>query len=497
MVVAGDMLFGHNFDIGQVCNYFKLKKGDLAIYYELPESESTEQRGIVEIDVPTGRITKFIEKPQSHETTSRLASPVFYCLQRDSLKLVSEYTDQHTNKTKRALGMFMAWLVTKRTVYGMKLPTRFQLIGQVTLADYEKWISWFKQKQLQSTEQASPITFRIYARIGLMGNPSDGFFGKTISFSIANFWAEVTIVESSKLKLIPHPLNDPTEFGSLSDLYGVSRKEGYLGGLRLLQATCKQFYQYCAEHGIALARKNFTLTYDTNIPRQVGLAGSSAIITSTLKCLMKFYNLSEIDMPLPLQPNFVLGVETTELYIQAGLQDRVIQVYEGLVCMDFDRETMEKQKHGTYERLNPCKLPPLWLAYLSDPSDSGKMHSTVKERWIKGDQEVLDAMKQFANLTDQSRTAIEEQNFKQLSTLINKNFDTRRRIYGDQALGEDNLEMVEIARAHGSCGKFAGSGGAVFGICSDADKKLEMKKVFQQKGYVFCDVQVYSPVQQK
>ncbi len=32
------------------------------------------------------------------------------------------------------------------------------------------------------------------------------------------------------------------------------------------------------------------------------------------------------DMPLPLQPNFVLGVETTELYIQAGLQDRVIQV---------------------------------------------------------------------------------------------------------------------------------------------------------------------------
>ena len=55
---------------------------------------------------------------------------------------------------------------------------------------------------------------------------------------------------------------------------------------------------------------------------------------------------------------------------------------------------------------------------------------------------------------------------------MNKNFDTRRRIYGDQALGEANLEMVEIARAHGSCAKFAGSGGAVFGICSDGDKKV-------------------------
>ena len=32
------------------------------------------------------------------------------------------------------------------------------------------------------------------------------------------------------------------------------------------------------------------------------------------------------DMPKPLQPNFVLDVEASELFIQAGLQDRVIQV---------------------------------------------------------------------------------------------------------------------------------------------------------------------------
>lgn len=32
------------------------------------------------------------------------------------------------------------------------------------------------------------------------------------------------------------------------------------------------------------------------------------------------------DMPKPLQPNFILDVETSELFIQAGLQDRVIQV---------------------------------------------------------------------------------------------------------------------------------------------------------------------------
>ncbi len=69
----------------------------------------------------------------------------------------------------------------------------------------------------------------------LVGNPSDGFYGKTISLSIRNFWAEVSISESPKLILTPHPLCDPTEFGSLADLHGISSKEGYLGGLRLLQ----------------------------------------------------------------------------------------------------------------------------------------------------------------------------------------------------------------------------------------------------------------------
>jgi glucuronokinase len=34
-----------------------------------------------------------------------------------------------------------------------------------------------------------------------------------------------------------------------------------------------------------------------------------------------------------LQPQFILEVEVGELNINAGLQDRVVQVYEGLVYM--------------------------------------------------------------------------------------------------------------------------------------------------------------------
>jgi glucuronokinase len=38
-----------------------------------------------------------------------------------------------------------------------------------------------------------------YARAGLIGNPSDGYFGKTIAFTFSAFSAEVTMVETPEL----------------------------------------------------------------------------------------------------------------------------------------------------------------------------------------------------------------------------------------------------------------------------------------------------------
>ncbi|XP_038634611.1 glucuronokinase with putative uridyl pyrophosphorylase [Scyliorhinus canicula] len=494
MVVAGDMLCEDlNFDIAEVLKFFKFKKGELAIYYEMEAGGKTESRGIVEVCPITHRITKFYEKPSADVTESRLASVVFYCFQNKTLPTLGEYLKHYPLVEDRGLGKYMEWLINKAgtTVFGMKLPTGFQLIGQVDLSEYNKWLVHCSSKQHSST--AKSITCRSYARVGIMGNPSDGFHGKTIAMTISNFWADVTIYESKKVVLIPHPLNDPTEFGSLQDLHGISRKEGYLGGLRLLQATCKKFYQYCSEQGIALAKRNFTLKYDTNIPRQVGLAGSSAIVSATLKCLMKFYDLIDDDLPKPLRANFILNVETEELIITAGLQDRVVQVYEGLVYMDFSKEQMEKQGYGSYITMDISCSPHFWLAYMGDPSDSGKIHSNVRQRWLNGDSDVAAAMKTFAELTDLAKIAMESRNWHDLSELMNKNFELRRSIYTDACLGQGNLRMVQLGRKFGSAVKLPGSGGAVIGLCLDPDNLVELKKAFQEAGFVICDVVPYGP----
>jgi len=332
------------------------------------------------------------------------------------------------------------------------------------------------------------IRTKAHARAGLIGNPSDGYYGKTIAFEIPNFWAEVTLWESPSLVLQPHPIHDPTTFPSLLALYETAERVGYEGGLRLLLATCKKFWEYCLEIDIASLQRNFTLCYETNIPRQVGLGGSSAIITAVVKALMQFYGVTEEHIPKPVLPNLILAVEAEELDISAGLQDRVIQVYGGLVYMDFNRELMERQGHGLYEPLDPGLLPGLFLAYLEFPTHSGKIHSNVRARFNRGEPEVVQAMQTWADYTVQARAALERRDYETLGRLMNQNFDLRRKIYGDQVIGERNQRMIDLARAHGAPSKFSGSGGAIIGLYHSEEHLEELRQAYLSEGFEFVRI---------
>jgi glucuronokinase len=304
------------------------------------------------------------------------------------------------------------------------------------------------------------IRKRACARAGLLGNPSDGYHGKTISIIVRDFWAEVVLYEWDSVEIVLAE-DDRARFSSVQDLARDVRLHGYYGGIRLIKATIKRFVEYCQARGLALHNRNFSVRYQTNIPRQVGLAGSSAIIVATLRCLMDFY---EIRIPLQAQPTFVLVVEQEELGITAGLQDRVIQVYEGMVYMDFDRareQSVEGLACYAYERLDPALLPTLYLAYHDDLSEPTEVfHNNIRERFIRGDEEVVGAMRRFAELAARGREALIAGDMPALPRLIDANFDTRRSIYN---LPRWQIEMVEAARRTGASAKFAGSGGAIVG----------------------------------
>lgn len=305
------------------------------------------------------------------------------------------------------------------------------------------------------------IESRAFARAGLLGNPSDGYFGKTISIIVRNFSASVSIYETPEL-VIEECEEDTNQFRNIYHLVDSVKLSGYYGGSRLIKAAIKKFAEYCDKNNINLPRKNFTVRFRTSIPRQIGMAGSSAIVTATIRGLMKFY---EVSIPDYFLPSLILSVETDELGINAGLQDRVIQVYEGCVYMDFNKAHIEKHGHGIYEPIQPSLLPKLYMAYKTELGKvSGPVFNNLKERYLAGDKLTVDTLAEIGSLAEQGKDAILNQDYTTLNALINKNFDLRCKIMNISA---SNMELVNTARNCGASAKFSGSGGAIIGMYED------------------------------
>lgn len=314
------------------------------------------------------------------------------------------------------------------------------------------------------------IRTKSYPRAALIGNPSDGYYGKTIAFVFNNFSADVVLYESPKLDILSN-IYDVSVFNSMEHLVRNISKFGYYGGIRLIKAAIKKFHEYCNSTNIKIDNRNFTVEYGSTIPHSLGLAGSSAIITATMRALMRFF---EIEIPKPLLANIVLSVENEELGIPAGLQDRVAQAYEEPVYMDFDKTIMKKQGYGNYSTIKAELFPKMYIAYHTNLSEGSEvLHSNLRERYNRKIPEVLDAIKEWSELSVQVKEKIENGEGTKIASLIDRNFDLRKSII---TLSKGNLKMIDIARSVGASAKFTGSGGAIIGTYED-DVMFDVLKV--------------------
>jgi glucuronokinase len=319
------------------------------------------------------------------------------------------------------------------------------------------------------------IEARAYARAGLLGNPSDGYFGKTISLIVKNFGAHILLFESPELVIEPQE-SDTHIFSNIFKLRKSVSQTGYSGGIPIIKASIKKFLDHCETNGLKISNRNFTIRYHSSIPRQVGLAGSSAIVIATMRSLMKFY---EIEIEPPVLASLALKAETEELGINAGLQDRVIQSYEGCVFMDFEKDNLNKTGFGKYEVLDTSLLPKLYIAYKTDLSKvSGRVLNDIKTRYEKGDPLVHETLARIAELAQEGKSALLNQDFSKLHGLINENFDNRCKIMN---ISTSNMELVQTARNTGASAKFTGSGGSIIGMYEDDEMlnrlQISLKKI--------------------
>ena len=305
------------------------------------------------------------------------------------------------------------------------------------------------------------ITAHACARAALVGNPSDGYFGKTLAFIVRNFQATVRLWESPHFEILPTQ-GDLARFDSVNAFLKDQKLHGYYGGMRLIKAALKKFHDYCHQRDLELPDRSFTIGLETDIPRLVGLGGSSAIVVAMVRGLMRFH---EIEIPMHLLPGLALSVEKEELGISAGMLDRVIQSYEGIVCMDFDRQLMEGRGYGEYVPLRPQKLPPLYVAYDPQRTDVSDLpHRNLRELFNRHDPTVVGAMNKYRDLTDRGRAALMDGDWDELGRVMDENFDLRRTI---MPIAPENLRMIEAARATDASAKFCGSGGAICGLYRD------------------------------
>lgn len=282
-----------------------------------------------------------------------------------------------------------------------------------------------------------------YGRVGFLGNPSDMYGGKGISFTISNF-AEVEVKDSLDLRID----------GAIGSDFWL----GINGSNDLIKATIKH---------LSLEDKKIHVSYKTNIPLGSGLAGSSAIIIATIKAFNNHFSLKLDQYEIAEK---ALHIEVDELGIAAGFQDRYAISFGGVLYMDFSgKEFMRKtDAYGKIKNLEIDSIP-FFLSLGMQPKKSSAIHNKLRSEFLEGSEErraeIKNHMYKIAKISEDGLEALIKKDWKQVGQLMNLNTRLRNQIC--PLLEKDN-EMIEYAVSLGAFGaKVAGSGGCVVVLSED------------------------------
>ena len=271
------------------------------------------------------------------------------------------------------------------------------------------------------------------SRAALAGNPSDGYGGAVVSMMVPTFQASARLVTVGDASA-PIPIVASTIARCARDL-GVD------------PAT--------------------VVTVESNIPRSVGLAGSSAIVIATIRALEEGFGLA-------LTPEEVADlayrVEREDLGIAGGWQDQIVQSHGTTGLMEFGGESI------THRRLVIPEGPdiPMFVAWSERDSEaSGESHAALQAR--RESSLLRNIMAELADCARAAAAAIERRDVHAVKEAMGRTFTLRCEV---MEVSAPHRLAVERAGAHGAVANVTGSGGAVVGVMPKDDQAFsdEMRR---------------------
>lgn len=320
---------------------------------------------------------------------------------------------------------------------------------------------------------------RVPARAGLVGNPSDGFGGAVLATPLAGIAATVTARPSAGVVFAPGVGSGAGRlaWSSLGSWWDAVALDGHGDEQRIISAALWTVVDHLRERGVA--HEGVELTWTTDVPRSVGLAGSSALAVGVIDACAAAWG---VELDPRVVAALALRAEREVLGIAAGWQDRIVQAHRCTVLVDA----------STIEEVDGCEVPA--VRRLHTPNTPAGTSASLVVGWSDGAGESSDRyhaplrrsaealaepMRALAGLAREAAQDWGRGEYDNVASAMGEGWRTRQ---GCAPLRPDHAAVVEAVRAAGVEATTPGSGGSVVAMCLDDAAVGRVRDALQAAG---------------
>jgi glucuronokinase len=297
------------------------------------------------------------------------------------------------------------------------------------------------------------VVRRVAARVGLVGNPSDGYSGAVLATVVPAIGATIAVDASDEVRF-----EGPAgveQWRSVADWRRAVDAHGHDEAQRIIGAAL----QVVADH-LPDEVGGVSIRWSTEVPRSVGLAGSSALAVGVIDAVASCWGVA---LDRRVLAALALRAERDVLGIAAGWQDRIVQSFGHTVLVDAahtdEVDRVMVPRVGAPSGGPDATLVVGWHAGGAD--SSGVYHGALR-------RSAAALVAPMAELAALARSAAEAWDRGDAHTVAGAMRDGWRVRQACAPLRPDHASLVDSVASTGVGATTPGSGGSVVALCLDA-----------------------------